>query len=408
MVIYVDHGDGQYIYTADGKKLLDFHNNFSSSPVGHNHPKVSAALLEQIPKGFSFGNPVRIEQELARILCDRVDALERVVFLCSASEACMAAARYARAFTGKNRIAKFEGGYHGLGDDFMVSTHPVPPSSGPSSHPLACPNTQGIPSRVLNDAIVLPQNDLAACERILRENVNDIAGVIHEIQGAAGGTIVYEKDFVRGLREITRELGIVHIIDETVNLRQNYHGLHSTYGVKPDLMVLGKIIGGGLPLGAVGGRADIMALNEGARVAHSGTHHAHPLALVAGVATMQIMDEKTYERMNGQGERLKRELNDWAAKKQYPFVVIGIGSLMGVEFPDVVGREFKSVRDIIAHSNQEQMKTYVFEMVNRGIYLLDRGSMSVCEPMTDANIAEFIETSKAVLTEILRRGRNGA
>jgi glutamate-1-semialdehyde 2,1-aminomutase len=176
--IYVDYGEGQYIHTIDGHRLLDLNNNFTVNVLGHNHPKITSALTEAIPKGFSFGNPMKYESQLAEIICDRVNSVEKIKFSCSASESCVSAVRIARANTGKNKIAKFEGGYHGFIDDLQISAHPSPERfPGPAKHPAPLADSAGIPSYTIENTIILPQNDIDACENILRENAHDTACV---------------------------------------------------------------------------------------------------------------------------------------------------------------------------------------------------------------------------------------
>lgn len=396
--IYVERGDGQYIDTIDGHRLLDFHNNFSCSILGHNHPRIREAIFDLVPKGFSFGNPMEHEHQLAKMLCERIESVEKVIFSCSSSEACLSAVRIARANTGKNKIAKFEGGYHGLGDPFVLSIHPVPLLlAGPATRPKPVANTAGLSTTSCEDVIVLPQNDLEACRRILADNAGDLAAVILELQCGAGGVIRLDEPFVQGLGEILRTLGILMIVDETITLRAAYHGMQSLYGVKPDLTVLGKIIGGGLPLGAVGGRAELFRMNEAGEVFHSGTHHGHPLSTKAGIACLEVMNEATYDRLNSLGHSIQTELNRWAKQHDYPFSVNGVGSHLGYEISDRPGRVYKSCRDILAYSNEEHMQIFAFEMANRGIFPMYRGQIALSEPMTAADAQQFIRVGKEII-----------
>jgi len=400
--IYVDYGEGKYLYTVDGHRLMDFHNNFSCSVLGHNHPKIREALHALVDRGFSFGNPMEHEHRLAAILCERIESVEKVIFSCSASESCLSAIRIARANTGKNKIAKFEGGYHGIGDEFMLSLHPFPYFfRGPAHQPIGWPNTAGIPNHIQQNVVILPQNDLEHCERILKDHARDLACVILELMTSAGGAIVMEQAFVEGLRAITEELGILLIVDETVTLRTAYHGMQGEYGVKPDLTVMGKVIGGGVPIGAAGGQAKYFELHETGKVYHSGTHHGHPLATAAGIACMEVLDEATCKRINAMGDRIAVELNTWATERSYPFYVIGKGSHLGYEFTDKPGRFYRSCRDMLEYSNEERMATFAFEMANRDIFPMYRGLIALSEPMNDADIDLFIETSKELVEGIL-------
>lgn len=399
--LYVSGGAGAHVDTVDGHRLLDFHNNFSASICGHNHPAIRAALVEAAAHGFSFGNPMPHEGELARMLCERIASVERVVFTSSASEACIAAMRIARANTGRDRIAKFEGGYHGVADDVLLSLHPFPElMPGPASQPLAVPNSAGIPRHVRDNVVVLPQNDLAACTRILRAQAHHVAAVIVELQTGAGGVVVMDPAFCRGLEALVRELGILLIVDETITLRADYRGLQGRYGLAPDLTVCGKIIGGGLPIGAVGGRAPLFELGEAGYVYHSGTHHGHPLATAAGAACLRLLDEAAYARLEAMGERIKRELNDWCAHHGHPFVVYGLGSHLGYEFCDRPGREYRSCRDILRYSNEERMQLFALEMTLRGVFPMYRGQIALSLAMKDEDITTFIDTARAVMTDM--------
>lgn len=400
--IYVDHGEGQYIHTIDGHRLLDLNNNFTVNVLGHNHPKIANALSEAIPKGFSFGNPMKYESQLAGIICDRVESVEKIKFSCSASESCVSAVRIARANTGKNKIAKFEGGYHGFIDDLQISAHPAPERfPGPSDHPTPLADSAGIPSYTIENTIILPQNDLVACEKILRENAHDTACVIMELQSGAGGVVVLDREFVDGIRSLTENLGILMIIDETITLRADYHGLQGVYGVKPDLTVMGKIIGGGLPLGAVGGQARYFQVTENGQVHLSGTHQGHPLATVAGIACLEVMDKEAHDKLNGFAEQIKNELNEWADKKNYPFIVYGAFSFLGYAFTDKPGRQIKCHRDFWNYTNDDHIFTFALEMANRDFFPVHRGQIALSLPMTGEDIDNFINTTKEIVDGIL-------
>ncbi len=402
--IFVDHGEGQYVYTVDGQRLLDLNNNFTVNLLGHNHPKVANALQKAISKGYSFGNPMKYENKLAEIICDRIESVEKIKFSCSASESCLSAARIARAYTGKNKIAKFEGGYHGFIDDFCISTHPSPDRyTGPNNHPLPLADSAGIPPYIIGNTIILPQNDLDSCEKILRENAHDTACVFMELQSGAGGVVVLDRKFVEGIRSLTEELGIILIFDETITLRADYHGFQSVYGVMPDLTVMGKLIGGGLPLGAVGGQAKYFEVCENGQVSISGTHHGHNLSAAAGIASLEVMDQVAYDRLNKLAKKIKKELNEWAEKEGYPFMIYGEFSFLGYAFVDKKGREIKNHRDFWYYANNDQILTYALEMATRGFFPVHRGQLSLSLPMTSEDINDFMDTTREVVAGILRK-----
>lgn len=400
--LYVARGSGASIETIDGVRLTDLHNNFSATICGHDHPAIREAVARALVDGFSFGNPMPHEGELARLLCERLPAVERIIFSCSASEAALAALRIARANTGRNRIAKFEGGYHGVADDYMLSLHPFPELfPGPPEQPVAVPNSAGVPRHVRDNVVVLPQNDLDACARILRAEAHDLACVVMELQAGAGGVIVLEREFVAGMRELTSELGILLVLDETITLRAGYHGMQGIYGVTPDLTILGKTIGGGMPIGAIGGRATLFEMGEAGFVYHSGTHHGHPLATAAGAACLGVLDEAAFARLYAMGQRIKRELNEWCAAHGHPFVIYGLGSHLGYEFCDRPGRVYRSCRDILRYSNEERMQLFAFEMTNRGYFPMYRGQIALSLAMNDADVAGFVTTAREVIDAIM-------
>ncbi|MBZ6489482.1 aspartate aminotransferase family protein [Priestia aryabhattai] len=401
--IFVDRGEGQYIFTVEGHKLLDMNNNFTVNILGHNDPNISKAIMDTIPKGFSFGSPTEYESKLAEILIDRIESIEKVKFSCSASESCISAVRIARGYTGKTKIAKFEGGYHGFVDNLAISAHPSPDRfPGPDYNPTPLPDSDGIPSFVTESTIILKQNDLAVCEKILRENAHDIACVIMELQSGAGGIVVLDQDFVEGIRALTEELDIVLIFDETITLRAGYHGLQGVYGVNPDLTILGKMIGGGIPIGAVGGASKFFEVLEADQVMISGTHHGHPLAAVAGIASMEAMNEAALAKLNNQAARIKKEINEWANSKNYPFMIYGKGfSFLAYTFTDKIGREIRTHRDFWRYADNNKTNIYSLEIATRGFLPVYRGQFSLSLPMTDEDITAFIETTKDIVTGIM-------
>ncbi|MBK5003816.1 aspartate aminotransferase family protein [Pseudomonas sp. S32] len=399
--IFVEKGDAQYIHTIDGRKLLDLNNNFSTNVLGHNHPAVIEAIQKLLPNGFSFGNPTDHELDLARLLCERIDSVEQVKFTCSASEACLSAVRIARGFTGRKKIAKFEGGYHGFTDDLAVSAHPNPDNfPGPDFNPKALPDSDGIPSFKTDNVVILIQNNFDACEKILRGQAEDIACVIMELQSCAGGIVELDKTFVKRLRALTEELGILLIVDETITFRAAYNGLQSEYGIKPDLTVLGKMIGGGLPIGAVGGSRKVFRVLEDNQVMISGTHHGHPMACAAGIACLKAMDAAAYKRLNDMASTIRTELNSWASDNKFPFVVFGSFSVFAYAFTKEVGQTITTHRDYWHKIDENSMGIYALEMATRGYYPVHRGQVGLTLPMTDDDVAGYIETTKDIIRQI--------
>lgn len=402
--IFAARGEGQYIFTIEDKRLLDLNNNFSTNVLGHNHPLVMEAIQETLSTGFSFGNPTGHELMLAKELCERVQSVEQVKFFCSASEACLAAVRIARGYTGKKKIAKFEGGYHGFTDDLANSTHPSPTNfPGPDSHPRSIPDSDGIPSYKSENVLILVQNDFNTCERILRGNSDEIACIIFELQSCAGGIVELEKDFVADLSCLCKELGILMIVDETITMRADHGGLQRRYEIKPELTVFGKMIGGGIPIGAVGGSREVFRVMETNQVMISGTHHGHPLAAAAGYATMRVMDHAAYHRLNTLAERIKFELNSWAKEFGYPFVVFGSFSVLGYAFTRQVGQKITTHRDYWNKVDEKSMSIYALEMATRGYFPVHRGQLGLTLPMSDDDIDGYIKTTKNIIEAMFER-----
>ena len=398
--IYADHGQGQYLYTAEGKRLLDLNNNFTVNILGYNNQAVNEAIIKSLEKGYSFGNPSEEEFLLAKMLCERIKSVEKVKFFCSASEACVGAIRMARAYTGKDKFAKLEGGYHGFCDEMAISGHVSQDHDhGPADCPKGVADSAGIPKSTMSNVIVLPQNNFEACEKILRANQNECGCVLIELQAAAGGSVIMKPEFVEKLEALCKELKMVFIIDETGTIRARKGGLPAFYNVDPDLTVMGKLIGGGIPTGAVGGKKEIMDICLDEAII-SGTHHAHPMACAAGIATLEQLDDAAYNYLNGMAARIKKELNAWAEKMGYPFAYFGTNSLMGYTISREKVPEIVSVRDYWDTTDENAMLVYALEMAMRGYYPVARGQISLNLPTTEEDITNLIEDSKEVITNI--------
>ena len=396
--IYVNNAKGAYVYTVDGKKLLDFNNNFTVSVLGYQNEAVDQALIETMKKGFSIGNPTEEEGELARMLCERIDSFEKVKFFCSASEACVGALRIARGYTGKTKVAKMEGGYHGFLDDFSFSAHPnASKADDDLEHIVPQPESAGIPANRAEDVVLLTQNNIEVSEKLIREHADELACVVMEMQSGSGGIVTLDKAFVKRIREITKELGI---FDETITIRAYKGGLQSWYGVKPDLTISGKTLGGGIPLGVVGGSNEVMDVVTKDIVQMSGTHHGHRLACAAGIAILKQLDDVAYKRLNSMGERIKNELNIWAKEKKIPFIVFGESSVLGYAFTREIGQTIRTHRDYWLKSDAQKMQTFALEIAVRGFLPVHRGQLGLTLPMADQDITDFIETTKDIVSEM--------
>jgi len=296
--LYIKRGKGCRIWDVDGTERLDMLGNYTSMILGHVHPKVVEAIRRQAAQGTAFAAANPVEVKLAALLCERIPSLDLVRFCNSGTEATMFAMRLARAFTGRPKIARMEGGYHGTHDYAELSTHTAVDTAGPPEAPIAQPDSIGTPAWALEQVVVLPFNHPDAAEAIIRREAASLAAVILEPIIGAGGVIAATPEFLERLREVTRELGILLIFDELISLRVAPGGAQQLYGVTPDLTTMGKIIGGGLPVAAFGGRADVMELLDPRRevnLAQGGTYNGNPLGMAAGVATMTELTPDVYE-----------------------------------------------------------------------------------------------------------------
>lgn len=313
----------------------------------------------------------------------------------------MSAIRIARAATGRMRVAKFEGGYHGFSDGLHISAHSRPGLAGPDADPRPVAESGGIPDSIVDDVVVLVQNDLETSERILRANADDIACLILELQTGAGGLLALDDDFVAGIRELTRELGIVLIFDETITLRAGVGGLQADYGVLPDLTVMGKIIGGGLPLGAVGGSAELMDVLQDGRASISGTHHGHRLALVAGAACLEQLDEAAFAKLNGYSARILREVNEWSRSRGSRFAVWGRGfSHLAYGMLAEPGQVVRTHRDHLTKVDATATHIISLELAVRGFFPVHRGEFSLSLAMTDDDVRSFIDCVEQIVEEL--------
>jgi glutamate-1-semialdehyde 2,1-aminomutase len=408
--LYVDRGEGCRIWDADGVERIDMLGNYTAMILGHAHPKVVEAINRQAARGTAFAAANPIEVELATILCERVPSLDLVRFCNSGTEATMFAMRLARAFTGRPHIARIEGGYHGTHDYAEVSTHPAAAEAGPPERPTAAPDSIGTPQWALEGSVVLPFNNPEAAERILREEAhrNSVAAVILEPIIGAGGVIAATNEFIERLRSVTRELGMLLIFDEVISLRVAPGGAQQLYGVTPDLTTLGKIIGGGLPVAAFGGRADVMELMDPRRrpnLPQGGTYNGNPLGMAAGVAAMKELTPDVYEDLNRMGARVKDQLTEVFASHGMPAQVNCAGSLLAIHFTDVPVIDYRTK----ATSNDAITHDFFLALVNHGVLMAPRAMGALSTPMAEHDIQEFVDAVDAVIAEQLPRWRaNGS
>ena len=391
---FIERGEGHYVEDADGNRLLDFMINATSLILGHAHPDVTRAIQQRAALGTAFTGPTDEQVRMAKLLAERVPSVDSIRFANSGTEGTMMAIRAARAFTGREKIAKFEGGYHGAHEYVSVSVRPPPEKLDPSG-PTPIPEHPGMPKSVLEQVIVLPYNDLDWCERVLRENAADVACLIMEPVVSSFGYLPGEADFLRGLRDLTEELGIILIYDEVQSFRIAPGGAQEALGVTPDMTAFGKIIGGGTPVGAFGGRAEIMELfdpTKGAPIAHAGTFNANPVTMAAGEAVMNHLTPDVYARMNALGGQLRAKLRAVFDEFEIDARVTGIGSLFGIHFTSEEIRDYRGV----VRSNQTMRRALFMGLLNEGILLQTGAAGALTALTTESEIDALVDAARRV------------
>lgn len=372
--------------------------------LGHCHPSVIKAVSEQLTKGTAFHGPTSHATELAKVLCQRMPSMEKVRFTNSGSEATFLAIHLAKAFTGKNKIAKFEGGYHGSHDYANVSVHPAIELSGDPDEPKSVPEAMGISDDILNNVVVLPYNNINATEKIVKKHKAELACVIAEPMMGAAGVIPAKEQFFLDLKQMTKDNDIILIFDEVQTFRFSMGGAQRVYNITPDLTALGKIIGGGFPVGAVGGRSDIMDLMDSikgkAKIPHGGTFCGNPITMVAGLATLNELTPLVFEKLSDLGNMLRKESKGIFDRNNIPSQVTGVASQFGIHFKD---GEIVDYRSAVTGKNNLLEKELFLYLLNHGIFCAStlRGALST--PMTEKEINAFLNSTEDFSRKIVSK-----
>ena len=359
--LFIERGWGARVYDVDGNAYIDYVCSWGPLILGHAHPEVTAALAGAIAGGTSFGAPTERELVLAELIIEALPSVEKVRFVNSGTEASMSAIRLARAFTGRQKFVKFAGCYHGHADSFLVQ-------AGSGALTLGVPSSPGVPPGLSDLTIVLPYNDLDSVQETLQQWGSEIAAVIVEPVAANMGVVLPAPGFLEGLRQLTRDAGCLLIFDEVITgFRLGFGGAQGYYGIEPDLTCLGKIIGGGLPVGAYGGRAEIMGMvAPDGPVYQAGTLSGNPVAMEAGIVTLNMLKKPgVYQQLEERSERLGQGLVRAAREAGIDATLNRIGSLMSLFFCS----ESVTGLNSALKSDQEQFARYFTLMLNEGIYL---------------------------------------
>ncbi|MBI2204955.1 MAG: aspartate aminotransferase family protein [Candidatus Rokubacteria bacterium] len=397
---YIQRGQGATIWDADGNARLDFNGNYTSLILGHAPEAVVTAAQDAVAKGLSFPGPTEYEIRLAEALTRRIPSLETLRFTNSGTEATMNAVRLARAFTGRPKIAKFEGAFHGTHDWVMVSVTPDPRAGGSARKPKPVAWSAGIPPAVLKHVVVLPWNDADACAAILDKEGATVAALLVDPLLGIGGIIPPAEGFLARLREITERLGILLIFDEVISFRVAPGGAQERFGIRPDLTTLGKIIGGGLAVGAFGGRRDIMDFYDPrrgkARISQGGTFNANPATMAAGLATLEALTPEAYARLDALGDRLRGSVSRFLEGTRRRGQVTGVGSLFCLHWTSSHIVDYRSSRP----KDLEMPMRVFLGLLNEGILLTQRGLGAISLAMTEEDIDRFVNA----LARVLARG----
>ncbi len=359
--VFITRAAGSRLWDADGNEYIDFVCSWGPMILGHNHPAVVEAVEKALANGTSYGAPTPAEVELAELVVEAMPAVEKVRFVNSGTEATMSAIRLARGYTGRKKVVKFDGCYHGHADGFLVK-------AGSGVITLGIPGSPGVPEDIVKNTISIPYNDPAILEETLRQHGEDIACVIVEPMAGNMGVVAPAKGFLPALRRLTEELGIVLIFDEVITgFRLALGGAQERYGVLPDLTCMGKIIGGGLPVGAYGGKAEIMEqVAPVGPVYQAGTLSGNPLAMAAGIATLrELRKPGFYETLEQKAATFAAELAGLAAKYDLPLTQNRVGSAMTNFFTNGPVVDFASAME----ADTERYGAFFRHMLAAGIYL---------------------------------------
>ena len=391
---FIESAQGAYVVDADGRRYIDYVGSWGPMILGHGEASVVAAIRDQAQRGVSFGAPTALETELAELICERMPSIEMVRMVNSGTEATMSAIRLARGHTGRDKLIKFEGCYHGHGDSLLVK-------AGSGALTLGVPSSPGVPQSFVEHTLSAVYNDLHSVDALLARHADEVACIIVEPVAGNMNCIPPLPDFLPGLRERCDRHGIVLIFDEVMSgFRVHPGGAQALYGVRPDLSTLGKIVGGGLPVGAFGGRREIMqSLAPLGPVYQAGTLSGNPLAMVAGIATLRRLGEPgIYEALDARTEALLNGLQAAATAHGVALRCRHLGSMFGLFFSETLPHRF----DEVTACDTERFARFFHAMLDRGVYLgpsaFEAGFVSAAH--TDDDIERTIEAADAAFATL--------
>ncbi|MFT5531241.1 MAG: glutamate-1-semialdehyde 2,1-aminomutase [Candidatus Poriferisodalaceae bacterium] len=405
--IYVERGEGAWLTDVDGNRYLDCNNNFTSIILGHGDPTTDAAVRDQLSRGTAFSLATEVEIELAELLIGRLSAADQIRFCNSGTEAVMGAIKAARAHTGRPKIVKVEGSYHGTYDHAEASLGSDPSNWGDPNAPKTIVYAEGAPATVAEEVVVIPFNDVETADRIIRQCGDQLAGVLVDLMPSRVGMPEVDPAFIAAFTSAARDVGALVILDEVITFRLGVGGAQEIHGVEPDLTALGKIIGGGYPVGAIAGRAEVMRVFEavnGARAAvpSGGTYTANPITMTAGLACMQQLDEAAFERLDEIGQAIRTGLDSVFAALGVRWQTTGAGSLFRIHPHDRPVRNYRDAH----HTSDEQavMAALQQRLLEREVYFSSYGMGCMNLATSDGDIAQLLQAVHASIVHLGLKG----
>ena len=401
--IYADFAKGCRLTDIEGVERIDFANNMASLIHGHAHPAVVEAVCRQVERGTAFTAATEVEIEYAELLCSRNAAFEQLRFVNSGTEAVMGAIKASRAFTGRPKVAKVEGAYHGLYDYAEISQMPDPARWGDADRPNSVPLAHGTPQSALGDVVVLPCNRPDLAESILDQYKDEIACVLIDPMSHRVGLRPTEQDFMATLRRWTEQNGALLVFDEVITFRSEYGGAQSWYDIDPDLTALGKVIGGGFPVGAIVGKQRVMdvmnPLNDTVLFPHSGTFSANPVTVTAGLTAMRLFDQPAVDRVNALTKRAMTGIEAAIERTGFRACVTGGGSMFRVHMKD---KPPVNYREAFLNANErQQLATMLDHLFDSGFMMINTCSGTVSTAMGEAEIDALVAAVEAGFSKLL-------
>ena len=400
--LYAFSGEGCYVTDVEGDKRIDFANNMASLIHGHSHPKIAYEVSLQLEKGTAFTLATEQEIRFAEHMCKRNSGFEKIRFVNSGTEAVMSTLKAARAFTGRSKIAKLEGAYHGLYDYAEVSQTSNPSNWGNIDNPKSVPVAYGTPESALNDVVIIPFNDPERAIAILDQHADELACVLLDFMPHRVGLIAATDEFVEALHQWTRSHGALLVADEVITFRSNYGGAQEWYSVRPDLTAMGKMIGGGFPVGALAGRSDVMdvmdPLAEKVLFPHSGTFSANPVTMTAGLVAMELFDLPAVKRLNRLGDYAREQLAKVARQSGLAVCVTGEGSMFRIHMKAEAPTTYRET--YVTPEESRRTRVLLDYLFNNGAMMINTCSGTLSTTMDVAEVDQLARLVADGLDEV--------